>query len=235
MKNYSGKIYGFIEVLEITSKRKGKGYVVYKCKCHKCGRMFENYLENYRRRAKQGIKTMTCGCYDRHRNNFYKNGLSKTRIRFIYNNMKERCYNKNNKGYKNYGARGITICDEWLNKENGFENFYTWAMENGYKDDLSIERKDVNGHYEPDNCKWADVIEQMNNRTNTIKLEYNGITKTLTQWAREYQIPIITLRSRIYRGWQIERALKEKPHKNFKGKHNKQHYKYNNMEKSKDE
>ena len=116
MKDYSGEIYGNIEVLEITNKREGKGYVVYKCKCNKCGRIFENFLENYRRRFKQGITSMTCGCYDRHYNNFYKNGLFKTRIRFIYNNMKERCYNKNNKNYKNYGARGIKIYDKWLDK-----------------------------------------------------------------------------------------------------------------------
>ena len=227
MRNYSGEVYQNIEVLEKTNKRKDKGYVIYKCKCKKCGRIFENYLEEYRKRYKKGIFTMTCGCYDRHHNNFYKNGLSKTRIRFIYNNMKDRCYNKNSAGYKHYGKRGIKICKEWL---EDFINFYNWAINNGYKESLSIDRIDVNGNYEPTNCKWSTFQEQIMNRTNTVKIEYNGINKPLTEWAREYKIPITTLRSRIDRGWNIERALKEKVHKNFKGKHSIKHYKYNNIE-----
>lgn len=230
LKDYSGTLYGYIEVLEMTNERKNKGYVVYKCKCNNCGRIFKNSLETYRKRAKQGINTMTCGCYDRHYNNFYKNGLSNTRLRYIYDNMKSRCYNKNNKGYKNYGGRGITICKEWLDKENGFENFYNWAINNGYKEDLSIDRINVNGNYEPKNCRWATFEEQINNRTNTIKFQYKGITKTLTEWARQYNIPIVTLRTRIARGWDIDRALHEKPHKNYTGKHSEQFYKYNNIE-----
>lgn len=230
IKDYSGKVYGNIQVLEMTGKRKNGGYVVYKCKCNKCGRIFENSLEKYRARAKKGITTITCGCYDRHYGNFYKNGLSNTRLRYIYDNMKSRCYNKNNKGYKNYGGRGITICKEWLDKEKGFENFYNWSMNNGYSNKLSIDRINVNGNYEPKNCKWSNFQEQINNRTNTIKLKYKGIEKTLTEWAREYHIPIVTLRSRIQRGWKIERALTEKVHKNFKGKHSKKYYEYNNIE-----
>lgn len=230
LKNYSGEVYGYIEVLEMTSERKDKGYVVYKCKCNKCGKIFKNSLENYRRRKKQGINTMTCGCYNRHYCNFYKNGLSNTRLRYIYDNMKSRCCNKNNKEYKNYGGRGITIHKDWLDKDNGFENFYNWAIDNGYSKDLSIDRIDVDGNYEPSNCKWSNFQEQMNNRTNTIKLKYNNIEKTLTEWARQYKIPIVTLRTRLARGWDIERALTEKVHKNFKGKHSKKYYKYNNIE-----
>lgn len=226
LKNYSGEVYGNIQVLEMTNKRK-RGYVVYKCKCNKCGRLFENSLEHYKRRAKLGINTMTCGCYNPHYNNFYKNGLSKTRVRFIYNNMKERCYNKNNKAYKYYGARGIKICDEWL---KDFINFYNWAINNGYKEDLSIDRINVDGNYEPNNCKWSTFQEQISNRTNTVKIEYNNIIKPLTEWARQYKIPITTLRSRLDRGWTVERALNENVHKNFKGKHSEKHYKYNNFE-----
>lgn len=229
LKDYSGEIYGNIQVLEMTNKRTKKGYVVYKCKCNKCNRIFESSLQNYRRRSKLGINTMTCGCYDRHFCNFYKNGLSSTRLRYIYDNMKSRCYNKNNKEYKNYGKRNIIICDEWLDKEKGFENFYNWAINNGYQKNLSIDRINVDGNYEPNNCKWSSFEEQINNRTNTIKLEYKGITKTLTQWAKKYNIPIVTLRSRIARGWNIEKALTEKVHKNYKGKHSKQFYKYNNI------
>lgn len=230
INDYSGNIYGHIEVLEKTDKRK-RGYVVYKCKCNKCGKIFENSLQNYRRRSKLGINTMTCGCYNRHYNIFYKNGLSNTRLRYIYDNMKSRCLNRKNKGYKNYGGRGIKICDEWLNHKNGFENFYSWAMDNGYEESLSIDRIDVNGNYEPDNCRWATFQEQMNNKTNTILLKYNETEKPLTEWAREYKIPIVTLRTRIARGWNIERALKEKVHPNYKGEHTIKFLKYNNMKK----
>lgn len=228
LKDYSGEVFGNIKVLEITKKRK-RGYVVYKCKCNNCGRIFENSLESYKYRAKQGINTITCGCYDRHYCNFYKNGLSNTRLRYIYDGMKSRCYNKNNKEYKNYGGRGIIIDDNWLDKDKGFETFYNWAINNGYKEDLSIDRINVYGNYEPNNCKWSNFEEQINNRTNTIKFEYNGVTKTLTQWAREYNIPIVTLRSRLLRGWDIERALTKKVNKNFKGKHSKEYFKYNNL------
>jgi hypothetical protein len=230
INNYCGNIYGHIEVLKKTDKRK-RGYVVYKCRCNKCGKVFENSLESYRKRFKLGINTMTCGCYDPHYNNFYKNGLSNTRLRHIYDNMKSRCLNQKNKGYKNYGGRGINVCDEWLDSKNGFENFYNWSMNNGYAESLSIDRIDVNGDYEPSNCRWATYQEQMTNRTNTILLKYKKIEKPLTEWAREYKIPIVTLRSRITRGWSVERALKEKVHANYKGKHNMKFLKYNNMEK----
>ena len=229
LKNYSGEIYGNIEVLEITNKKK-KGYVVYKCKCNQCGRIFEDSLVYYRLRAKKGIKNITCGCYDRRHNHLYKNGLSNTKLCYTYFNMKSRCYNPNNTAYKHYGGRGIKICDEWLDKENGFLNFYNWAMQNDYKEDLTLDRIDVNGNYEPLNCRWITLKEQADNKTNTIKIQYNGITKNLTEWAREYKIPIVTLRTRISRGWDLEKALTEKVHKNFKGKHSKKYYKYNNLE-----
>lgn len=234
IKNAEGNIYGYIEVLEMTNKRKN-GYVVYKCKCNKCGRIFENSLEHYRARAKQGIDTMTCGCYDRHHNNLYKSGLSNTRLRYIYDNMKSRCNNKNNKNYKNYGGRGITICNEWLNEENGFETFYKWAINNGYAKKLTIDRINNDGNYEPNNCRWTNFREQIINRRNMKKFNYNGIIKTLPEFAKQYNIALPTLKDRIRRGWNIERALNEKVHKNFKGKHNKKYYEYVNTERNTDE
>lgn len=226
LKNYSGEIYGNIQVLEMTPKRK-KGQVVYKCKCNKCGREFENSIVDYRKRVKKGIKTVTCGCYDRHYDNFfYKNGLSKTRQRFIYNNMKARCYNKKDKRYKDYGGRGIKICDEWL---NDFIDFYNWAMDNGYNDDLTIDRINNDGNYEPNNCRWITLKEQINNRRNTVFIEYNGTKKPLTEWAREYNIPINTLRKRLSTGWDIETALNKKVKKFFKGEHSEKFLKYNNL------
>jgi len=214
IKNFVGERFGFVEVLEKTTKRKN-GYIVYKCKCHSCGRTLEKTLEHLSRRRKQGHNNMTCGCYDKHHNHLYKNGLSSTRLRYIYDGMKARCYNTNNPSYRNYGYRGINICKEWL--EN-FENFYNWAINNGYKDELTIDRIDVDGNYEPNNCRWSTKLEQASNKRNIAFITFNGVTKPIKEWAKEYNIQLCTLRTRINRGWEIERALKEKTHPNHKGK-----------------
>lgn len=84
-------------------------------------------------------------------------GLSRTRIYQCWSDMKQRCLNINNKSYKNYGERGISICSEWTNKECGFINFYNWAINNGYQETLTLDRKDVNGNYEPFNCRWVTM------------------------------------------------------------------------------
>lgn len=116
------------------------------------------------------------------------NGLSYSRVYSIRRGMVDRCYNKNNNKYSEYGGRGILVCDEWLNKDNGFINFYNWAMENGYSEDLSIDRIDVNWNYEPDNCRWADIYTQANNTTRNIFVEINGELKTIAQIAREHNL-----------------------------------------------
>lgn len=121
--------------------------------------------------------------------------------------MKDRCYNENNKKYRNYGGRGIVVCDEW---KDDFGVFQEWALQNGYNDELSIDRIDANGPYRPDNCQWATQKEQQNNRTNNHLLTYNGKTQTLTQWAAETGINEMALSSRINKlNWSTERALTE--------------------------
>jgi hypothetical protein len=94
----------------------------------------------------------------------YKNHkLGHHRIYRIWINIKQRCFNKNSQAYKNYGGRGITICDEW---ENDFLSFYNWALENGYEDNLTIDRKNNDGNYEPNNCRWVSKdIQSQNTRT----------------------------------------------------------------------
>ena len=216
IKNYIGKRFGYVEVLDITNERKN-GYVVYKCKCHKCNKIVNKTLEHLIQRYKKGYRNMTCGCFDYKHNHLYKDGLSNTRLKYIYNDMKQRCYKKSNPAYKNYGGRGIRICDEWL---NDFKEFYRWSLNNGYKENLTIDRINNNDDYKPSNCRWATMLEQIRNRRNTVILTYKNETKTIKEWAQNYNIELSTLRTRIKRGWDIERALNEKTHSNYKGKHN---------------
>lgn len=135
----------------------------------------------------------------------YSHGKTGTRIYSIYVNMKNRCYYTNNKRYQNYGGRGIEVCDEWLNH---FQAFYDWAMSHGYSDNLTLDRINVDGNYEPSNCRWVTLKEQENNRSNNHLITYNGKTQTLAQWCKERNIKYATLERRLNKyGWSIKRAL----------------------------
>lgn len=133
-----------------------------------------------------------------------KHGLWNTRIYRIWQRMKTRCYNKNFQHFKDYGGRGIKVCDEWL---NDFMAFYKWAVDNGYNDNLTIDRIDVNGNYEPNNCRWLTNDEQQNNKRNNILLTYNGKTQTITQWANELGIKRSQIQYRYYRGYTDKACL----------------------------
>lgn len=123
-----------------------------------------------------------------------RHNLCQTRIYGIYYAIKKRCYNKNCDAYKNYGGRGIAMCTEW---ENSFMAFYNWAMLNGYKDDLTIDRIDVNGNYEPTNCRWVSRKIQNRNTRKNISITYNNKTQLMSDWSKEMNIPIGTLHRRF--------------------------------------
>lgn len=133
-----------------------------------------------------------------------KHGCTGTRLYHIWKNMKARCYRKTCKEYKWYGAKGVIIFDNW---KNDFSIFKDWALSNGYKDNLTIDRIDNKGNYEPSNCRWVDLRTQQNNRSNNRYYTHNGITQTLADWAREYGIPESNLITRIEKGWDFEDAL----------------------------
>lgn len=122
--------------------------------------------------------------------------------RHAWESMIQRCTNEKHPGYKNYGDRGIKVCDRWMSFSNFLEDM------GPRPEGMSLERKEVNGNYEPGNCKWATFEEQQNNRTNNVRLTYKGETKTLSQWAREQGLPVMGVWSRIQRlGWPLEKAL----------------------------
>ena len=139
----------------------------------------------------------------------YKDGRKGTRLYSIYRNIMTRCYNSNTTNYKRYGGRGITMCDEW--KDN-FQTFYDWAMSTGYDPKAeygacTIERKNVNGDYEPSNCVWATSKQQANNTTTNHVLEWNGEKLTMSQWSDKTGIDACVISDRIGRGWDVEKTL----------------------------
>lgn len=122
--------------------------------------------------------------------------------------MKGRCYNKNNKAYKYYGGRGIEVCSDWTDKKNGYNNFRQWALNNGYTDDLTIDRIDCNKSYSPGNCRWVSMKIQMNNTRRNKFITYNGQTKTIANWCEELNLDYEVVYNRICRyGWSVERAF----------------------------
>ena len=131
-------------------------------------------------------------------------GMSQTRLYKAWINMRSRCTGRYYKGYKNYGGRGIKVCKEWM---DNFVNFKQWALNNGYQDNLTIDRIDVNKDYEPTNCRWIPKSEQENNKRRNVRLTYNGITHNLMEWSKILGVNYTTLKSRIQRGWNVEDTL----------------------------
>ena len=130
--------------------------------------------------------------------------MKNKRLYNIWCLMKGRCYNMNHHRYGRYGARGIEVCDEW---KNDFKSFEKWAMANGYRDDLTIDRIDNDGPYSPNNCRWATRKEQSNNSSNNHLISVNGEIYTASQLAEAYGIPRQTFYRRLQRGWDITKAL----------------------------
>ena len=199
-ENIIGQRYG---KLTVTSRAPNKGNsVMWNCVCD-CGNSCVVNGSNMRR----GLQK-SCGCQRRKsmKERTLKHGKSGTRLYRIWNNMKARCNNPNNDDYRNYGRRGIEVCEEW---KNSFETFHAWATGNGYSDGLTIERKDVNGNYCPDNCRWATRVEQNRNRRDNVTLTFEGETHTLSEWSSIKGIKPQTVWKRLRTGKTPEEILKQ--------------------------
>lgn len=200
VKDLKGKKFGRLTVIEQQGINKNRK-ALWLCVCD-CGNSV--VLAST---ALVSNNAKSCGCLRKEKTSerVKTHGLSKTRIYTTWSHMKDRCYNPNDAKYKNYGERGITICDEW--KDN-FQSFFKWSIENGYADNLTIDRIDVNGNYEPSNCRWATAEMQASNRRTSHLITHNGKTQTMKQWANELGIKYSTLAARInvYK-WDIEKAF----------------------------
>lgn len=153
--------------------------------------------------------TRSCGCLRREGAHTRRHGMTKTTEHKVWTELRQRCFNENDKGWPRYGGRGITVSPRWLGRR-GFENFYE---DMGTRPaGLSLDRIDNNGPYSPENCRWADRVTQARNRRSSALLTYDGRTQCLTAWAAEIGIPRATLSSRIRHGWSVERALTEPVH-----------------------
>lgn len=209
LKNLEGQKFGHLLVLERAKNKifKSQQIVCWKCKCD-CGNIVIIQSSN----LVTGNST-NCGCIRKKhfiesaKKKNTKHNKSYSRIYFIWQSMKDRCYNKHNKNYKNYGQRKIKVCNEW---KKDFMNFYNWSINNGYKNDLTIDRIDVNGNYEPSNCRWATIKQQQNNKRNNHILHYKNEEHNITEWALLLGINRSNIYNRLRRGWTIEKALSKK-------------------------
>lgn len=136
--------------------------------------------------------------------------------------MKQRCSNPNEKVYSNYGGRGISVCDEW---RKDFVSFYNWAMQNGYEENLEIDRIDNDKNYSPNNCRWITHQEQQYNKRTNRLIEYNGETKPLKKWTEELNLDYHRVNVRLLKGWSVEDAFWSDGKSHFKKYCNNQHQK----------
>lgn len=204
-----GKKFGRLTVIsEAEPKKDSRGYYVpmYHCKCD-CG----NELDVRYTDLLSG-NTQSCGCLQSERASQarYKHGETGTKLYWAYSHMMQRCYNPKNESYKNYGARGIEVCDEWREKPDGINNFFNWAKANGFDENnkgLTLERINTNGNYEPSNCEWADNVAQANNKRTNINLNVAGHRLTVKQFSREFHCNYQTTLDRVKRGWTVEELI----------------------------
>jgi hypothetical protein len=189
-----GQVFNRLTVIEFVGQG-FKGRAIWKCRCI-CGN--EKILPARYLTKKH---TQSCGCLTKGRP--IHNGVG-TRLYGIWTDMKQRCYNSKCKNYKNYGGRGIIVCEEW---KNDFIFFQDWSSKNGYQENLEIERINNDGNYEPSNCRWATELEQSYNKRNNSTCIIKGEKLTTLQVEQRYLIPRNRVRNRIKKGWTEDEII----------------------------
>lgn len=191
--NMIGKKFGKLTVLEELLERDKFGNKMYKCMCD-CG----NFI-NVRGACLRVGNNKSCGCL-----RGVNHGKRKEPLYWVWCSIKQRCNNPNNHRYKDWGERGITMCDEWF---NNFQAFYDWAMSNGYCKGLTIDRIDNNKGYEPSNCRLVDKKTQNRNKRNNRIITIDNETHCLSEWCEILNLNYCTVEMRLCRGWTIEKAF----------------------------
>ena len=202
-ESYIGKKKNYLKVIGITRLENKHRAFLCECDCGNITTIEPTFWE-------QGI-IKSCGCYSKSLRLEHSEELD--RLRRIHNGMMQRCYNPNSMAYKYYGGRGIEVCPEWHDREV----FIEWSLNNGYENYLTIDRKDVNGNYCPENCRWADSVTQANNRRKPVfrkkralkTVIIDGVEKPITEWYVIYGVtgPTVAYRMKNY-GLSFEDALK---------------------------
>lgn len=204
--DFTGTKHGRLTVI----RKADAGRTQWVCKCE-CGK--EKILTPY-----YFLHDLSCGCLEKENkahlgDHNRTHGMTDTRLYAKYCKMKERCHNPNYKFYHCYGGRGIKICSEWLGV-NGFSNFSKWAYENGYDDKIkgyaqSLDRINVDGDYEPSNCKWANQKEQCRNRRNTLYIEYRGKNISCAEFCEIHKLDYTWTRRRIHKKQTADKILSD--------------------------
>jgi hypothetical protein len=196
-----GHVFGRLTVLCVDSKSKKQG-VIWSCLCA-CGNRTSVAAGDLRKKLKG---TKSCGCLAKEtaRDLLKTHGMTNTRTFNVWSGMIARCTNYKTKNFKNWGGRGIKICDRWL---NSFENFIE-DMGECPSNNFCIDRIDNNGDYELQNCRWATYKEQNKNRRSTNFITFNNLTKSVSEWAEYLKISRPTLSTRLWKlGWTVEKAF----------------------------
>jgi hypothetical protein len=188
---------GPFEVRNIKENNRNRNTDYIFCRCE-CGK--EKY---YRLKLIRSGATKSCGCYNTDRVTSHK--MSKTRLYVTWVGMKSRCYNSNTIRYSRYGGRGITICEAWI---NSFESFKEWALNNGYTNKLTIERKNNDGNYNPENCIWVTMKQQGQNRNNSVKYLCFGQMLTVSAIAEKININRPSVNKKLSAGMTVEEIIK---------------------------
>lgn len=194
----TGQRFGRISVLYRSDDHldpSGRHHVMWRCRCD-CGTERDVNGDSLKRGH-----TVSCGCYNREqaRENHLTHGHTDTHLYGVWCAIKRRCYNEKTHAYKDYGGRGIKMCETW---KDDYPSFEKWALVSGYRDvpnlRCTIDRIDVNGDYEPSNCRWVDAKQQANNRRSNRNYTFNGETHNIMEWSKILGINYKSLHNRLY-------------------------------------
>ena len=192
IRDLTGQKFGRLTVIGIAETDTRKTYWVCQCDC--------GNFKTVRADSLISGKIKSCGCLKKEQDAInltanHSHKMSGTRIYSEWQSMKGRCHNPNDPRYNNWGGRGIKVCDEWKEK---FETFYEWAINNGYQDNLTIDRIDNDGDYTPENCRWATQQEQSRNRSTNITVTIGNVTKTLAEWCEIFELDYQVINRRYH-------------------------------------